>query len=709
MTDNANEGCVNNALELLNTPVWIWDLEMQRVIWANASAVALWGLKTLDELIQMDFTNEPLCQEFRAMAERFKYGETVEEEQIFTMSGRPSTVTCQCQGVEVPGYSLAALVEVRQVSSSPMDSNIQSSIEALQHTPAMVSLHRINGICIMRNPAAMRSFGFLEPNSPESLLDRISDPSVASRVLAAMDKGEPFTEELLTDTRQGQRWHHFDARIILNENNHRIVLVNELDIHQRKTAADAAHKLAYYDSLTGLPNRAAFSNRINDILLGLLHAKEQSALVVYINVINFSDVNSTFGFAAGDQLLIDIGQRLKNSLDEVELVSRVGADKFAIAHHINYQAESLQLLVSKIIELFEKPFNVLEHTYLVGIRMGVSLIPEHAQSETEASRVTDIALNHAKNKGRNAWVLYNFRMTIATTEKTQRVQQLYEAMAKGHFMLYFQPQIDLKTGKVIGAETLLRWRMEDGNFVSPAEFIPLAEQMGVINDITKWIIREACRLNRTWLSKGLGRFRIAVNISGSEFSDDNFIDVVRLSLEHTGLDPELLELEVTETALVDDMDKATETLHKLKALGIELAIDDFGTGQSSLSYLKNFPVDRLKIDKAFIDNIHTSAADLAIVRTITGLAEALGLSVIAEGIEHKEQADLLTAESCDEGQGYYFSKPMPVSEFEAYLMRNHPDAISSDDGDPSSDDSQIKPQVDESASISTAPDSSNTQ
>ncbi|MFT5519778.1 MAG: diguanylate cyclase (GGDEF)-like protein [Enterobacterales bacterium] len=672
MVENEGQSVyVDNALELLNTPVWIWDLEAQRVLWANPSAVALWGLKSLEELTLMDFTNEPLCQEFRKMAERFRYGETVEEEQTFTMNGRPSTVTCQCQGIEVSDYNLAALVEVRQVSSSPMDSNIQSSIEALQHTPAMVSLHRIDGVAIMRNPAAMRCFGFLDPKSPDSILDRISDPQVTKDFLAALDKGMPFTEELMTETRQGPRWHHFDARIILNENNHRVVLINELDIHQRKSAADAAHKLAYFDSLTNLPNRVAFSNRINDILLGLLHVSEQSAVVVYINAINFSDVNSTFGFAAGDKLLIDIGSRLSESLPDVEIVSRIGSDKFAVAQHINYQAESLQQLIKKILEIFDVPFNVLEHSYLVGIRMGVSLMPEHAQTETEASRVTDIALNHTKNKGRNSWVLYNQRMTIATTEKTQRVQQLYEAMAKGHFMLYFQPQVELKTGRVIGAETLLRWRTEDGIFISPAEFIPLAEQMGVINDITRWIIREACRLNKTWCNKGFGRFRIAVNISGSEFADDNFIDVVRLSLEHTGLDPELLELEVTETALVNDMGKATETLHKLKALGVELAIDDFGTGHSSLSYLKEFPVDRLKIDKAFIDHVHESKADLAIVRTIVGLAQALDLSIIAEGIEYKEQADILRDEGCDEGQGYYFSKPMPVSEFEAYLIREY--------------------------------------
>lgn len=666
---------INGVLDLLNTPVWLWDLEQQTIIWANAGAVTLWGQPNLENLLQMDFSDEPLYPVFSEMAERFRHGETVEEEQTFTMRGRPSVVTCQCQGIDVAGYNLIALVEVRQVSSTPMDANVQSSIEALQHTPAMVSLHRINGVSIMRNPAAMRCFGFLDPKTPDSLLDRITDPNVAKRLLAALDKGEPFTEELLTETRQGTRWHHFDARIILNENNQRVVLVNELDIHQRKTAADAAHKLAYYDSLTGLPNRVAFSNRVNDMLLGLLHVRERSALIVYINVIHFSDVNSTFGFAAGDKLLVDIGDRLLKSLPDVEVVSRIGADKYAIAQHIHYQAESLQKIVNQIIALFDIPFEVLEHTYLVGIRMGLSIIPEHAQTETEASRVTDIALNHAKNKGRNAWVLYNSRMTIATAEKTQRVQQLYEAMAKGHFMLYFQPQIDLKTHKVIGAETLLRWRMEDGSFVSPADFIPLAEQMGVINDITRWIIREACRLNKTWGDKGLGKFRVAVNVSGSEFSEENFVDIVRLSLEHTGLDPALLELEVTETALVSDMDKATQVLHELRALGIELAIDDFGTGHSSLSYLKKFPVNRLKIDKSFIDNIQTSKADLAIVRTIIGLADALGLSTIAEGIENQQQAELLSKEGCQEGQGYLFSKPLPVSEFEAFLMKDPPGAM----------------------------------
>ncbi len=660
---------VHNALELLNTPVWIWDLITERIIWANASAAALWGVNDLEQLLQMDFSDEPLNGEFRKMAERFRYGKTVEEEQVFSINGRPTTVTCQCQGIEISGYELTALVEVRQVSTGSMDINTQSSIEALQHTPAMVSLHRIDGYSIMRNPAAMRCFGFLEPNKPDKLQDRISDPVVAKRLFDALGKGIPFSEELLTETRQGVRWHHFDARIILNENNHRVVLVNELDIHQRKVAADAAHHLAYFDTLTTLPNRAAFSNRVEDILLGLLHIDEQSVLVIYIDINNFSDVNSTFGFGAGDKLLFDVGHRLQHSLPGMEIVARVGANKFAMAHYINYEAESFQELVNNILEQFEKPFEVLQHSYLVGIRMGISIIPEHAQSEMEASRVTDIALNHAKKKGHNAWVLYNQRMTIATTEKTQRVQQIYEAMAKGHFMLYFQPQIDFKTGNVIGAETLLRWRMEGGAFVSPAEFIPLAEQMGVINDITRWVIREACRLNKGWNKKGLGPLRVSVNISGSEFSDANFIDVVRLSLEHTGLEPSLLELEVTETALVSDMAKASETLRGLKALGVELAIDDFGMGHSSLSYLKRFPVDRLKIDKVFVDNIHLNKEDFAITQTIIGLAEALGLMIIAEGIECEEQAELLRNENCHEAQGYYFSKPLPVSEFEAFLMR----------------------------------------
>jgi len=659
---------VFNALELLNTPVWLWDLKNERIIWGNPSCLELWGSETLEQLQEMDFTNQPLSNQFRKMADRFTAGESIEEEQSFSISGTPTTVTCQCQGIEIGGYELTALVEVRQIARSPLDANTQSSIEALQHTPAMVSLHKLDGQGVMRNPAAMRSFGFLDPNQPDSLFERICDESITGRLKAAIDRGEPFSEEIMTKTRQGDRWHHFDARVILNEHNNRVVLVNELDTHKRKMAADQAHNLAYYDTLTGLPNRVAFANRVDDILLSLLHIKEQSALIMYINVNNFSDVNSTFGFAAGDKLLIDIGNRLSQSFPEVEIVARIGADKFAIVHQIESEANYLQAFINKVIELFDTPFQLMDHAYLVGVRMGISLIPEHAQSETEASRISDIALNSAKNKGRNAWVLYNHRMSIKTFEKTQRVQQLYEAMAKGHFMLYFQPQIDLKTKAMIGAETLLRWRMEDGKFVSPAEFIPLAEQMGVITDITRWVIREACRLNRGWTDKGFGPFRIAVNISGIEFTDADFVNVVNGALMHSGLEPKLLELEVTETALVSDIDLAVKTLHELKDIGVEIAIDDFGTGHSSLNYLKKFPVDRLKIDKAFVDSVHTDKEDLAIIKTILSLAEAMQIDTIAEGIEYPEQADVLTDIGCMEAQGYYFAKPLSVSEFEAFVV-----------------------------------------
>ena len=659
---------VPNALELLNTPVWIWDMEEERILWGNASCMDMWGADDLLQLQKMNFENQPLSHQFRKMAERFREGVSVEEEQTFSIGGTPTTVTCQCQGIDIKGYQLTALVEVRQISRSPLDANTQSSIEALQHTPAMVSIHHLNGQCAMRNPAAMRSFGFLDPNDSATLYERICDPSVAEQLKKKMEQDSPFSAEIMTVTRQGDRWHHFDARLIRNEHNNRVILVNELDIHQRKMASDQAHKLAYFDPLTGLPNRVAFAHRVDDILLGLIHSQDHSALVMFININNFSDVNSTFGFAAGDELLKDVGKRLTESLTTADIVSRIGADKFAIVNKTETDANNLQQFISQIIQLFTKPFEVLEHAYLVGVRIGISLIPEHAQSEMESSRVTDIALNHARNKGRNGWVLYNHRMSIETFDKTQRVQQLYEAMAKGQFMLYFQPQINLKSGRMVGAETLLRWKQEDGSFVSPAEFIPLAEQMGVIKEITRWVIREACRLNRGWADKGLGPIRIAVNISGAEFSDEMFIEMVQGALFHSGLEPNFLELEVTETALVDDIELAISTLNKLKEIGVEIAIDDFGTGHSSMNYLKQFPVDRLKIDKSFVDNAHTDERDLAIVEAILTMASTFNVATIAEGIEYPEQVNVLKDKQCEEGQGYHFAKPLSVSDFETFLM-----------------------------------------
>lgn len=662
---------VPKALELLNTPVWIWDMEAENIIWGNPSCLELWGAETIQHLQQMDFTNQPLRKQFKEMSQRFREGLSVEEEQVFSIGGTPTTVTCQCQGIDIEGYQLTTLVEVRQVARSPQDANVQSSIEALQHTPAMVSIFNLDGVCLMRNPAAMRTFGFLNPNESETIFDRICDDSVAEQLRENINRGTSFSAEIMTDTKQGERWHHFDARIILNQNNSRVILVNELDVHKRKMASDQAYRLAYYDPLTNLPNRVAFANRVEDILLGLSHTQEMSALVIYLNINNFSDVNSTFGFSAGDKLLQDVGQRLIERLPGVEIVARIGADKFAIVHQMSTGATQLQHFVNRIIELFDSPYQILDHAYLAGIRMGIALIPEHAQSETEASRVTDIALNHAKDKGRNAWVLYNQRMSIATFEKTRRVQQIYEAMAKGQFMLYFQPQIDLASGNMIGAETLMRWRLEDGNFVSPAEFIPLAEQMGVITDITRWVIREACRLNRSWIDKGFGPFRIAVNISGAEFDDPDFVGMVKDALFSSGLDPQLLELEVTETALVHDIELAVDVLNRIKELGVEVAIDDFGTGHSSLNYLKCFPVDRLKIDKSFVDEIRSGdEQDMAIIKAIMSMAASFGISTIAEGIEHAEQAEILHTNGCHEGQGYHFSKPLSVADFENLMMAN---------------------------------------
>lgn len=665
-----SDSTVLNALDLLNTPVWIWDLDNEKMIWGNPSCLELWGADSLEHLLALNFENQPLKEKFQEIAEHFRAGDIVSEEQTFHIKGTPTRISCQCQGISVPGCEFAALVEVRQIIFSPLDANTQSSIEALQHTPAMVSIHNLDGSCVLRNPAAMRSFGFLEPDDTTPIYDRLIEPGVAHELQETLNRGDAYSAEILTRTLQGDRWHHFDARIIFNENNNRVILVNELDIHKRKMAADQAHRLAYFDSLTDLPNRVAFANRVEDVLLGLVHSHESSAVVIFLNINNFGDVNSTFGFNVGDELLKEVGKRLSNSLHGVEIVARLGGDKFGILHQIETEANYLQTFIHQVIALFDMPFTILGHSYLVGVRLGIALIPEHAQSENEASRVCDIALNHAKNKGRTSWVLYNHRMSIATYEKTQRVQQLYEAMAKGHFTLYFQPQFELLSGKMIGAETLLRWQQEDGSYVSPSEFIPLAEQMGVIKDITRWVVREACRLCKSWQEKGLGPIRIAVNISGAEFSDDDFIEVVKSALFNSGLDAHLLELEVTETALVDNTEKAIEVLTELKKLGVEIAIDDFGTGHSSLNYLKQFPVDRLKIDKSFINHVHTEKADLAIVKAILNLAKALELGTIAEGIEYQSQSDVLEQHDCIEGQGYYFSRPLPIAEFEAFMKNN---------------------------------------
>lgn len=445
-----------------------------------------------------------------------------------------------------------------------------------------------------------------------------------------------------------------------------LIRQNAKNIRQVKTAAQSQiYKLAYYDTLTGLPNRTFFVQKLIEHVKQ--SAENQSDVtrlaIVAFDLDHFKDINESMGHNVGDAILNAIGKRLRAALPETAMVAKSGEDEFAVTFPLTagYTAKDVGEKVRSIIS--HEPFRVFNETFQVRASIGVATFPDDAIDPDQVLKNADIALNRAKEDGRDCVREYLEDFDRAVQARFQMLRDLRGALENDDLMLYYQPQLDLKSGKVIGAEALLRWFKKDnskegGKFISPAEFIPVAEQSGLIVPIGEWVMRQACTEAKKWHDQG-HMIRIAVNVSGEQFQQSDIVSYTKEIIEQTGINPHYLELEVTESAFMEDIQQTVKILKELHALGVELAIDDFGTGYSSLSYLRQFPIDRLKIDQSFIRNALNNVDDAAIARTIIGLGRSLNLKIIAEGVETKEHELFLVEEGCDEVQGYRYSRPVP--------------------------------------------------
>ncbi|HBR69507.1 MAG TPA: bifunctional diguanylate cyclase/phosphodiesterase, partial [Rhodospirillaceae bacterium] len=388
---------------------------------------------------------------------------------------------------------------------------------------------------------------------------------------------------------------------------------------------------------------------------------------------HFKDVNDSMGHNVGDAILRGVGKRLRTAMPKSATVARVDADEFAITMPLTTDINSARDVAEKIINAIRaEPFRVFNEQFQVRASVGVSTFPDDGMDPDQVLKNADIALNRAKEEGRDTIKEYSEDFDNAVQQRFQMLRDLRTAMEANQLSLHYQPQLDLKTGKVIGAEALLRWfkpdnSKEGGAFVPPFEFIPVAEQSGLIVPIGEWVMRTACEAAVAWNKKHGYDLRIAVNVSAAQFSRSDICGFVRKTLAETGLRPSNLELEVTESVFMADIHHTIQTLKELHAIGVELAIDDFGTGYSSLSYLRQFPIDRLKIDQSFIRNALNNHDDAAIARTIVRLGHSLNLKVIAEGVETKEHEKFLLEEECDEVQGYRYSRPCPDADFVKFV------------------------------------------
>lgn len=416
--------------------------------------------------------------------------------------------------------------------------------------------------------------------------------------------------------------------------------------------------VAYTDYLTGLPNRVAFMDRLTEEMKKLPHGEIMA--LIDLDLDNFKGINDSLGHIAGDAAIDAVAGRLKANLSKDDLIGRVGGDEFIILLHRVSGRASCEQRVLDIVQLFKQPFQVLNNEIFLTASFGVVMVPlDGCITLQSAMRNLDTAMLSAKEHGKASYCFFDRSMESIMLKRMEMQADLLHALEDNQFELYYQPQVNLETGKISGFEALIRWNHPKKGIIMPADFIPLAEECGLIVAIGKKVLRYACKQLKEWEQSGYTDIILAVNLSAKQFRDPFFLDSIYEIIQESGINPHNLELEITETIALDDVDYSIQMLERLKKIGISFSLDDFGTGYSSLNYLKLLPVNNLKIDKSFLDSVMESHSDQRIVETIINLAQALNLAVIAEGVEEAAQEEFLKNMNCNKAQGYLYSRPVP--------------------------------------------------
>ena len=457
-----------------------------------------------------------------------------------------------------------------------------------------------------------------------------------------------------------------------------VLMQNNADgLKRMKAMAESeVNRLAYFDTLTGLPNRTNFIKKLKETIADSEGNFIDRYAVLAMNVDHFKDINDTMGHAIGDEVLKAFAKRLQENIPDQAFIARLGADEFAMMLPLHSDVEEAENKANEIIEAFRsEAINIMNENFQIRCSIGVAVSPEDAEMPEDVLKCADTALNRAKADGRDRAKRYDGTYTEAIQKRFQILRDLRVAVEKQELELYYQPQIDLRSGKIVGAEALIRWWKQGeigtgGYFVSPVDFIPVAEQSGLILPMGDWILEEACKTAKAWADDGMGELSVAVNFSGHQFMEKDVVEKIQATMARTGIKPHQLEVEVTETVFMEDTDHSIKMLKEIQALGVPIAIDDFGTGYSSLSYLQRFPMDKLKIDRAFVRHLDEQHDNLVLTKTILALCKTMGLKVVAEGVERKEEEQILIDEGCDVVQGFRYSAPIPDSKFRK-LVKNY--------------------------------------
>ncbi|MFQ5783879.1 MAG: putative bifunctional diguanylate cyclase/phosphodiesterase [Alphaproteobacteria bacterium] len=544
------------------------------------------------------------------------------------------------------------------------------STNALMHNVVESSFDGVllitgEGVIEKANPAAARIFAFpLEEMSQRrvaTLLPEVADDAAAVDAFFAAARAP---REVVGQRSDGET---FPLDFVVNElkvNDRRLFVAILRDITDRKAQQEQLEYLALHDGLTGLANRMRLKDDINDTLKVARHSRQPFALLL-LDLDRFKEINDTLGHQVGDALLVEVGQRLSNTVAGVGTVARLGGDEFAVLLPVGTESVQAEDVAKHMIEVLQVPFNVDGLTLEIGVSIGVALYPEHGEDTSRLLRSADVAMYIAKRE-QSMFALYDSERDHNSVRNLAMSGELRQAIETDQLSLYYQPQIDLASGRVVGVEALVRWNHPEHGFVLPEEFVSVAEHMGLIQPLTHWVLDSALRQAAAWRSDGLD-IGVSVNLSSRNLHEEDLPETVAQLLDSHGVEPGRLTLELTESALIIDPARALGVIERLSIIGVRLGIDDFGTGYSSLAYLKRLPVDELKIDKSFVIHMTEDGNDAVIVRSTVDLAHNLGLKVVAEGVEGDEQLHYLEALGCDLGQGHFVSRPLPVEDFAGWL------------------------------------------
>jgi diguanylate cyclase (GGDEF)-like protein/PAS domain S-box-containing protein len=554
---------------------------------------------------------------------------------------------------------------------------IRKLSSAMEKVADSIFITDANGIIEYINPAFESITGYCREEAlgqtPRVIKSGKHDEQFYQQIWETLLEGEVYRNVLINRRKDGELYHEAVTITPLTDEYGKIThyISSGKDITESIQTQERLHHLAHHDALTGLPNRILFVDRLKHALIRA-ERRKRAVAVMFLDMDRFKIVNDTLGHEAGDRLLQAMAARLHACVREGDTVARFGGDEFAGFLSDVASPEDVALVVTKFLDALAPPFMIDGHELFISGSIGISLYPEDGTDTQTLMKNADTAMYRAKQRGGNIGEFYHQEMTAHAVTRLSRETGLRRALEKQEFVLHYQPQFDLNGGEVVGFEALIRWENIESGAILPADFIPLLEETGLIVPVGEWILRTACAQHHAWQVAGLPPLRMAVNISSRQFDANALMQTIRTVMQEEHMLPEFLELEITESILMKNAESDIEALQALSRMGMRFAIDDFGTGYSSLTYLKRFPINVLKIDKAFVHDITANADDAAIVRAIITMAHSLGMKTVAEGVETREQLDFLRTQGCDYAQGFYFSPPLPGAEIEHLLKGNLP-------------------------------------